>query len=326
MIDLRLLVSRTAAFAVLAAVCLASRPVRADVTSGPHVFVGEQYDISGGVIRAVSFPIVGGLVRPPFDRRYAVGSATLATRPDGVLLSVAGSEIDSISPVTGRVVGRLDFQPVDKNEFPQATQLHVDAAGRLYAAFTYQINGMLLSALAFYAPGWHGRQAPYAIVPLPARSIVVAGLATLGDAVYVSDFGDGAIGVYAPVEHPALVGRITGLHQPEGLDFDRNGELYVCSAGDGVVLALPPSERGPVKPDRTISASGRRLCHLSQQFFNNGNEMAVAGEALFVAGNDDTTLFELRADRGGPQMPLATIPLADKNGPWHAIDLSVGPL
>jgi hypothetical protein len=290
---------------------------------GPHLFVSEQYDVAGGVWRAVSFPIVDGLVQPGLDFVYSVGSAVLTTRPDGLVLSApyAAGPMDTLSPRNGKVVASLDFQPCPRQcLYPNPTEAHVDAAGRVYVAFFY-LNYQYRSALSIYRPGASGKDAPYAIVPLPNAS---QGIATLDDAVYVSTGAHGTIDVFAPARRPRLVREITGLQGPAGLGFDRRGELYVCNAGTGTVLALPPNESGPVRPDRVISVKGQPLCRMQSSIFAGGNELAVAGDRLFVAADDARRIFDLDATLNGPQTPLASISLPHPRQPWQAIDLAVG--
>jgi hypothetical protein len=64
--------------------------------------------------------------------------------------------------------------------------------------------------------------------------------------VYVSDLTTGSINIYpAGVDDPAPVGSITGLVDPDGLNFDARGNLYVAVAGGGGVEVFPPGSTTP---------------------------------------------------------------------------------
>lgn len=292
---------------------------------GPHLFVAEQYDIAGTETQAVSFPIVNGVVQANVDEVYNLLPAQLAARPNGDLLVSEGyADLGTLSPLNGKLLSNLVFQPVASSFFPSPTEFHVDAAGRIYVAFEYSGSPSYNAALAIYRPGASGKDPPYAIVPLPHNDLAF-GIATLGRAVYVSDMAGGAINVFAPVERPRLVGTITGFQKPEGLAFDADGVLYVCDAGSGTILALPPTQRGRVQPSRVIFVKGHRLCTSLASFYANGNEMTVAGHRIFAAMDNAHRAVELAANINGPQKPLATISLPQGRKPWQGLDFAVGP-
>lgn len=290
-------------------------------TTGPHLFVGEQYDISGTVNRAVSFPIVGGVVQPTIDDAYTL-PAQLAVKPGGDLVVSATSSLITVSPLNGQTVSSLVFAPVSKNLFPTPTEIHVDAAGRTFVTFEYQTSNRILSALAVYPPGAAGNQPPSAVVQLPNLAF---GIATLGNAVYVSDKTRGTIDVLAPLDRPRLVGSITGLGKPLGIAFDASGLLYACDAESGTILAFSPTQRGAVHPSRVISVSGHRLCAQFAPYYLSGNEMTVSGNRTFAAMDNAYRVVELASDINGPQQPLATLNLPGRRNPWQGLDLAVGP-
>jgi hypothetical protein len=319
----------TGLLAAITTLAIVAGPSRAQTTTiqieraaGPHLFVGEQYDISGTVARAVSFPVVGGVVQPIIDEAYNALPAQLAVRPDGDLVLPVGQTLITVSPLNGRTLSSLTFDPVAPSYFPTATEIHVDTAGRTYVAFEYQTSNHVLSALAIYPPGAAGNVPPSAVVPLPNLAF---GIATLGNAVYVSDKTRGTIEVFAPVDRPRLVGTITGLGKPLGIAFDDGGELYACDAGSGTILGFSPAQRGPVHPSHVISVSGHRLCAQFAPYYLSGNEMTVAANRIFAAVDDAYRVVELASGVNGPQRPIATLDLPDRNNPWQGLDLAAGP-
>ena len=281
--------------------------VRVDKRDASQLIVSEAFDIAGSETRIVSFPIVNGILQPNQNGKFGTAVPAIAMAKNGLLYdsaTVLGVTIDTIDLATHSIVRQFEFGR-DNNENKSVTAMTLDRQGRLYLAFTN--NGLCCgNVIAIFPPHASGPVHPLGLIRLSGQEFAL-GLAVHDDALYVSrsEFRNAGntIEIYAPLAHPRLVGQITGLHNPMGITFDSDGELYICNAGDGDVLALPAHQRGPVHPDRTITNPNHSLCTPNPNpfvFFAGG--LALLGPHLFVGANGSTDVVELDARRGGVQI------------------------
>lgn len=296
---------------------------------GPHLFVSEEFDVYGSIVRIAAFPIVNGIVQTKADAIYKAGTPPIAAvRSDGDLYVQSASlkpVIATVQPENGRTLSTLTI-----GNAIATTAIGYDPRGRLYVGYApANLNGH--AGVVIYPSRAEGKAHPIFRIQYPKHDGVY-GIAVLGNELYVSvDLGQvaGQIDVYSPLDRPKLVRSITGIAGAQGIAFGSEGELYVCASGKGSVLALNPKQSGRVKPDRTITIEGRTLCAPgSQPGIDYVGAVAIAGTELFASATSANNIVELDATKGGVQQPLARLPLHEGQNnpnPWEAIDIAVGP-
>jgi hypothetical protein len=298
--------------------------------AGPHLYVSENFDNAGSYAQVASYPVESGVLQEYPDTAYRAYVYTIAVRPDGMLSlckCLGPYVVDTISPVTRKTVNSLTIGPPSPSQQNYYTaEMAYDAAGRLFVAYFYTINGSPASGVAVYAAGARRHDPPYALLQLPSDDYSL-GIAAVGDALYVANQRHGSIDVFSPIENPKRVGRIFGFSGLEGIAADDTGELYACNAGTSQVYAFSPSQRGRVVPDRVLSLKGQHLCPRSQpsSLYVLGNELAVSGTTVYAATDHGYEIAELDGTVDGPQTAIAIGWLPNGSYDWDAGDLGVGP-